>query len=128
MFVAEVDSGTKLIHGFWAPAVWATTVLANHRVSRQSGFMNTLPGSTRPTLHVLACSAMTPVGSLVADIRSRAYKPFFSHYQLAELPEIPRGPRQFSIFFFSAACWTISLLIPFRLTRVVKSSALNGYW
>jgi hypothetical protein len=37
-------------------------------------------------------------------------------------------PRQFSIFFFSAAIWTISLLTPFRLTRVTKSSALNGYW
>src|SRR6201982_3241487 len=36
-------------------------------------------------------------------------------------------PRQFSIFFFSAAIWMISLLVPFRLTRVVKSSALNGY-
>jgi len=35
--------------------------------------------------------------------------------------------RQFSIFFFSAAIWTISLLMPFRLTRVVKSSVLNGY-
>ena len=37
------------------------------------------------------------------------------------------GKCQFSIFFFSAAIWTISLLMPFRLTRVVKSSVLNGY-
>src|ERR1700751_1254071 len=36
-------------------------------------------------------------------------------------------PRQFSIFFFSAAIWMMSLLTPFRLTRVVKSSPLNGY-
>src|SRR5882724_9400686 len=98
MFVAEVDSGTKLIHGFSATVVWVATVFANNRVSRQSGFMNSLPGSTRPMFTDLACTRLfrnDPSCSLVADLRSRAISRF-PHYQLAEVPEIPKGPRQFS--------------------------------
>jgi hypothetical protein len=93
MFVAEVDSGTKLIHGFSATAVWAATVFANNRVSRQSGFMNSLPGSTCPMFTDLACTRLfrnEPSCSLVQtypfnmDVKPRRGK---TSLQVASLTE-----------------------------------------
>ncbi len=43
------------------------------------------------------------------------------------LPFFDVAVDQFSIFSFSAAIWTLPLLVPLRFTSVEKSSALNGY-